>query len=273
MIRATPTKPAASPATPKRCNPLALEGPAQRRHDQRHRGGDDDGQRGLDPLHGDEVQAQIGRVLAQAEDDDRPRLRRASAASSGPSARASATAISPEMAKRTDSAIRGGAWATIIRAVAKAEDHSATKIRPIRMARGPCLVPTAADGRGRSPQLDRGAFGVMYAGETAIAAVAVPVGPGFNRNACGGAAATISLCQIVDPQVQHPLLVSREIVAVGCERRKDGRHRPLASRSPGRAGEMSKMALIPVGQGLGILRPKEDPADAGDTAPCAILRK
>src|SRR5690606_28093890 len=52
-----------------------------------------------------------------------------------PKARATTTAKSPEIANRMASAVRGGAWATITRPVAKAEDHRATKTSPIKMLR------------------------------------------------------------------------------------------------------------------------------------------
>ncbi len=52
-----------------------------------------------------------------------------------PTARAIATPISPEIAKRAASAVIGGASATIIRAEVKAEDHIRAKASPMKTAR------------------------------------------------------------------------------------------------------------------------------------------
>jgi hypothetical protein len=61
-------KPATSPATPSGRS-RSPRSPSRERHQQRHGRGDDRGQRGLDRLHRDEVQPEIQRVLADAEDD------------------------------------------------------------------------------------------------------------------------------------------------------------------------------------------------------------
>lgn len=43
--------------------------------------------------------------------------------------------MAPDSAKRSDSAIRGGASTTIMRVEVKAEDHMTAKVRPIKIAR------------------------------------------------------------------------------------------------------------------------------------------
>ncbi len=52
-----------------------------------------------------------------------------------PSAAPRASAIRPEQRKRSESALRGGACATMMRAEAKAEDHMKAKARPMPMLR------------------------------------------------------------------------------------------------------------------------------------------
>jgi hypothetical protein len=150
MMIATPAKPATSPSTPITGSSVAEDAPVRRRHQERHHRRDDRRQRRLNRLHRNEIQPQIQRVLADAEDQtarhcarDRPK--------DCPSASAMPIPRSPDRKNRSDSAVSGGAASTMIRADVKAEDQTRAKTSPRSSARTIHSCPKTRKGRALRP--------------------------------------------------------------------------------------------------------------------------
>jgi beta-lactamase class A len=91
--------------------------------------GDDRRQRGLDRLHRDEIQPEIERVLADAEDQHRPPLPARQAKGLAQRQR-DADPERPDRKNRSDSAVSGGAASTMMRADVKADDQIRAKTSP-----------------------------------------------------------------------------------------------------------------------------------------------
>ena len=64
--------------------------------------------------------------------------------------------------------------------------------------------------------------------------------------------------EILDPEVEHPLMVRREIFRVGRERREDAWSRLGVPRAIG-GGADTKMCRVPVAERIRVLCPKENP--------------
>ena len=98
----------------------------------------------------------------------------------------------------------------------------------------------------------------MDSGETAIAAVAVPLDPRLGRDACR-AQSCGQPGQIVDPQVQHESLVGGKIAGVLREGGKHGHPGRLLPRHLARGD--TQMHRVPLGQRLRVGCAKEQAAD------------
>ena len=107
----------------------------------------------------------------------------------------------------------------------------------------------------RLPQFDRVALGVDDAGETA-GLRRIPFGTGFDGDT-GRCELRHEGIEIIDAEIDHPLLVGREIIGGGRERGEDGDPCLLTPE----IGD-AEMVGIPLGQSLGVLGAEEDAANA-----------
>jgi hypothetical protein len=115
----------------------------------------------------------------------------------------------------------------------------------------------------RLPQFDRVAFRIVEAGEPAGGGV-VPLGASLAGD-LRGAQRRQHRIQIPHPQVEHPLLVRREVVGVRRDRREHHRaaldqQGPLIGRSGAfdcATGADAEMLAVPGRQRIRIVRPEE----------------
>src|SRR4051794_19650662 len=131
-----------------------------------------------------------------------------------------------------------------------------------RMAMGRYMAGIRSFSTGwRLPQLDRIALGIVDAGEAPGRGI-VPFRLGDHLDA-GIAELRQQLVDPVDPQVEHPLALGREMIGVGWKGREDGGAGLLLPHAPVAASD-AEMLAIPLPKRFRIARAKEESAYSSD---------